>query len=222
MKTKLFLFVFALVLIAGIVYKFTRIEVNVNNKEVEKFLSSSTFNDFKKNSSIKIHNLDFKNMKTETFNEVNGNVYYVPVVKNKTQLGVLAIFSVDQGDKMNMLFSDYRNIAQGSIVVSTSSLVVAKFSATEVENGLYKIKLIEVPKTPVKIAKESNKLPFEIPIADAKAQGGSWWACVTDCYGEAKSACGGNTTCDFLCDLVNIVGNQCTISMAAACAIHCM
>lgn len=48
-----------------------------------------------------------------------------------------------------------------------------------------------------------------------------WWSCTTECYREAKEACGSDDTCQFLCDLVDIVG-LCTITIAAACAIYCV
>lgn len=47
-----------------------------------------------------------------------------------------------------------------------------------------------------------------------------WWACTTGCYADAKDACGNDPECDFLCDLANLVGG-CTLSIAAACGIHC-
>lgn len=48
----------------------------------------------------------------------------------------------------------------------------------------------------------------------------SWWGCTTNCYRTAKSACGADAECDFLCDLVDL-GGGCTISLAAACGTVC-
>lgn len=48
----------------------------------------------------------------------------------------------------------------------------------------------------------------------------TWWSCTTKCYAEAKSACGSDPECDFLCDLADISGG-CTLSIGIACGIHC-
>lgn len=220
MKTKSFLIIFVAITVIGIAGLFVKKGPSTSYNDVEKFITSSTFRNFQRNSSIKLKNLDLKQITQDRYEEVDGVVFYIPVIKGKRLLGTLAVFSKNHGQEQNMLFSDYRNVDKGSIVVTTSQLIVAKFSAKKIRDRIYCVELMEVPSNPVKIKKKRGIL-FEVPIAEAKKAGGSWWRCTTQCYSDAKSACNGDATCNFLCDLADITG-QCTISIAAACGIYCM
>ncbi|MFB6248006.1 MAG: hypothetical protein ABEL97_05495, partial [Salinibacter sp.] len=41
-----------------------------------------------------------------------------------------------------------------------------------------------------------------------------------ECYRTAKDACDNNGDCKLLCDVLDVAGGQCTLSIAAACFIY--
>ena len=176
-------------------------------KDLEGYFATDDYVAFLTYNNFTDQNLAKRNVTKESFSEKGLDIYTIPVEKEELIVGKLYVFAYR--NKYKTIYEDWSNateqVKSGTVKVSTGD---GKFIAS------------------LKIERKEGKLLSQIDevaeIETTRANGESWWGCTKRVYSMAKKACGSDSSCDLLCDLVNVAaGNQCTVSVAAAAAIAC-
>ncbi|MDR1155103.1 MAG: hypothetical protein LBL04_10340 [Bacteroidales bacterium] len=184
--------------------------------ELQNYFNSKDYADLKVNFKFGISNFSFNDVIVEKpISEIS--IYYLPVKKGD-RVGVLAIFSKNNGKVYRSLYEDRSQLNQkdeGAISIYTAKkFFVVDFQFKKTENQMMTLNIKNVGN--IKIGSPRLKSGNEFPSDDDP-----WWSCTTDCYAYAKDACDGTASCQLMCDLLDITG-LCTLSVAAACAIYCI
>lgn len=224
MKKITFLFSFIALTIVGLgIYSCQKGEESSNNlqsidAELNLFLSSKEFYELKKNFNIQSNYLNFERTKKDTYSEQKVNVFYIPVQKNGNLLGKLAVFSKNNGEKYKTLYEDFSKFTEigGTTTIYTSKKqFVADFNIDKIDNK-FQASINRVNNSSTFLKMSAMYANSEFPTSDD-----GWWNCTTRCYKIVKDACDEDPECKFECDLLGL-GSYCTLSIASACAIHCM
>lgn len=213
MKTK---FIFALCLVIGLCSSLWSCSDDGPNVPIDKSTTSSLQEFLNSeygvatliNHGLSLQDLDLDNTKTEVFESKGVTSFSIPTVKNGIVTGRLNAFIVPGNDSYRAIVEKWDNYNGSNYSVTVSTGRGSYLATVEVsENGSQKI---------LDVASDMNPKSRSKQLAEE-----GWWACTTRVYATAKQACGGDSQCDFLCDLVDLAGG-CTISMAAAAAIICI
>ena len=133
------------------------------------------------------------------------SVYVFPVELEGNFVGKLYVSSY--GDQYATLYEDWSNVhlnfGTSFVPVTTGDGQYVATLAVEKRYGLI-----------------YTTVEMVAQVEHMNAPGETWWECVTRVYDEAKKACGNDNSCQFLCDMLNIVG-ECTLTVAAAAALAC-
>lgn len=176
-------------------------------KNLQGYFETSNYTAFLKQNDLSDDNLKLDNIAVESFNEKGADVYIIPVEKNNKLIGKLHVITYRETYKT--IYEDWSDATEeknnGTVKVSTGE-------------GEY-IATLNVMR---KDGKVISQIEDVAELKTTRADGESWWGCTTRVYSEAKKACGSDSSCDFLCDLINVAANgHCTVSVAAAAAISC-
>ncbi len=178
-------------------------------KNLQGYFETSNYTVFLKQNDLTGDNLQLDNIAIESFNDKGADVYIIPVEKNNKLIGKLHVITYRESYKT--IYEDWSDATEeknnGTVKVSTGE-------------GEY-IATLNVMR---KDGKVISQIEDVAELKTTRADGESWWGCTTRIYYEAKKACGTKSSCEFLCDISDIVARipgQCTISVATAAAIAC-
>lgn len=139
--------------------------------------------------------------------------------RNEELLGKLAIVFFEKDKIYKTIYEDYSKINEiGKTEVYTSEKkFIIDFEVKKLDKGYsYKFgNLLE--EKPFALQAYHDRV-----TDDFKEEDDGWWSCLTSCYKKAKQACGNDEECDFICDMLDIKSSYCKLSIATACAIHCI
>ena len=182
-----------------------------NSHAVNMFLNSDYGVRTLQSHGLSVNSLDLENSTEEVFGSKGTVSISVPIVENGERVGRLSAF-VSQDE------SDYRSIVEKWEKTSQHDYTVTLSTGY----GAY-LATVEVTSDGKRQTQRITEVASETPYGSRakQEQKESWWECTVNLYDTAKDACNGDSQCDFLCDLANLV-NGCTISMAAAAAIVCL
>lgn len=178
-----------------------------NNSSIQEFLHSEYGLSTLKSHGLSFQNLVLDNVKYDGFESKGVISFSIPTMENGVVTGRLNAFIVPGNEPYRAIVEkwDKSNVSDYSVTVSTGKGV---YLATVEISDDGKQKIIDI----------ASNAPTRV---DKPAEEG-WWACTTRVYKLAKQSCGEDSQCDFLCDLVNVANNGCTLSIAAAAAIACI
>ena len=229
MKKNVFKIVIAsLIIIGGLVFyscqktEEKNVEKLTGDKELNAFFSSKEFLNLKENFNLNLNEFDLKNVQKEEHSDAKVNIFYLPVKQNNKLIGKLAVFSFKDGRKYKSLYEDISKLSElgGKTTIYTSQkYFVADFEVKKSEStkNLYSVQINKVvDDATLVMARQSVRADSEFTTRKD-----GWWKCTTECYKIAKDACGSDSSCDFLCDMFDLAAGYCTLSIGAACAIHC-
>jgi hypothetical protein len=163
--------------------------------------------------------LRMDNITEEHYKSKDVTIFSIPIEKKGNIIGFIHVFSKKGGEVYRTLYEDRSGFSQengGTIKMKTANnQYIASIDCKVIDIGKMSMKITDVaPHSNIKI-----KTRVELPDPNNT----SWLSCITECYRVAKEACGSESSCEFLCNMVDIVGRgACTLSIAAACAIYCM
>ena len=168
--------------------------------ELNSYLNSSEYKLFQSNLSSYSSKLNFDKAIKSELNE-NETLYTIPTSFENSELGLLNVVKYQDGSFKS--FFELRFFTN-----NMKSATIDYFSV----DGILQLS--------VQGSKEDSSqyyaLEFSENLSNARMN-----SCTGDCYKMAKDACDGDGDCKLLCDLLDIAGGQCTISIAVACFIHC-
>ena len=188
----------------------------VDSVELKQFLKARTAKVFFHNFKFEYNNLDIKSMKTLEYAK-DVNVFYIPVYKNKREIGRLCVISKNKGEISTALFEDWSKVEKekcGKMKVFTpDNLYIATWTIKKEGNGEYSFKISDV--TDVKngdTIKTRGEIDFPKP---------GDYNCTARCYKIAKDVCEDDYNCKYLCDLLDVFFCSATITIAASCQLYC-
>jgi hypothetical protein len=184
------------------------------------YFKSSDYSDLNKNFKISTNNIDFNNIVTENFEDIDVALYYLPVNQNGENIGVLCVVSKDKGNVYKAVYEDRteirnKNIGKTSIYTS-QGFFIADFHYEQKSKGEYSFRINDVVSSN-KFLRLKSGVEIEWPTSED-----SWLDCLSKCYTAAHIACSSNPDCSFLLNISNGIDYVGTLSIGAACAIYCV
>lgn len=180
---------------------------NKSMLELQDYLNSDEYKTFLKRHDLLEGNVIMGSVPLASYVKDSVSVYVFSVESNGNFVGKLYVSSYE--DNYVTLYEDWSNanlsLGSGLITVTDGDgQYIATLSVHKVHGIIH---------TTVEMVTQETHM---------NAPGETWWQCVTRVYSEAKKACGNEPSCQFLCDLADVVTNgACTLSIAAAAAIAC-
>jgi hypothetical protein len=189
--------------------------------ETAGFIESSVFKEFKKNFSNEYANIVLEETEIVTHN-AEVKTINIPVKKGATIMGIVRGITIPNGKGYQLIYENYSlfsTTSKGVVELYTSKKNFIADFETEVVGTQVKFKIRNVKFNKNAALKRTGS---RVSAPEWPSPNDGWWTCTSKCYDVAKDACGDAPNCDLLCDLVNLVFGQCTISITVACGIYCL
>lgn len=212
-KTKLLLALSIVLVVCGLGWGCSD-ETPQNTPEIApqlvEFLGSRYGMSSLESHGISMQNLDLEKSKYEYFKTKDVAMFAIPIVKDGIVVGRMNAFITNGDNPYRAVVESWENNGSGYSVKLTTG------------NGFY-LATVEVHEDSGK----GQKLVDVVNMNDLQSRSNrpnneSWAECLARIYDEADKACSGDPNCNFLCDLIDIVVAECTVSMMVAAAIVCI
>lgn len=190
-------------------------KVVTEDEELNGFFNSVEYKDFSNTFKVNIENFDMDKKSVKCYANKNVKTYFIPIKKGGREIGQILIVSKNNGRVYKVLYenrNEFDTENGGTIEITTSTNdYIASVVCKKIGNQKIAMKIVDV----------NTINTFKVKTRAEGSSSESWLECTSNCYKMAMDACGTDSQCDFLCDLANVAAG-CTLSVAAACAIHCI
>ena len=201
--------------------------------ELNAFFSTKEFSNFQQSNPFIAENILLDKVHVETFPH-DVKQFIIPIMVNGNLKGKLNVFSKKGGKIYHGLYEDWDNMSAengGVVKISTTDgQYISTLKYTKIKGTKFKVVIQDVasplntfqPKTRSETPDpdpDTTKTRSEFPRPDRT----DYATCITECYSLAKRYCSSDVGCEFICDLLDTIGQGCaTLTIMAACAVYCI